>query len=80
MRLNTDLLRQRAKEIRDPLDVLARYGALSLEEFLARPETVDAAKYRLVVAIEPLAKPGPRHLRSPPDRAGSEPRSRQTPC
>lgn len=52
MRLNPDLLRQRAKEIRDALDVLAGYGALSQEEFLARPEIVDAAKYRLVVAIE----------------------------
>jgi uncharacterized protein YutE (UPF0331/DUF86 family) len=52
MRLNADLLRQRAKEIRDALEVLARYGALPLDEFLARTETVDAAKYRLVVAIE----------------------------
>lgn len=52
MRLNADLLRQRAKEIRDALDVLARYGAAPRKEFLARPEIVDAAKYRLVVAIE----------------------------
>ena len=52
MRLNPDLLRQRAKEIRDALDILARYGALSQEEFLARPEIVDASKYRLIVAIE----------------------------
>lgn len=52
MRVNTDLIRQRAKEIRDALEVLRRYGALQQEEFLARAETVDAAKYRLVVAIE----------------------------
>lgn len=52
MRINADLLRQRAKEIRDALDVLDRYRQLSLEEFLARTETVDAAKYRLLIAIE----------------------------
>lgn len=52
MRVNADLLRQRAKEIRDALEVLARYGHLPQEEFLARAESVDAAKYRLVVAIE----------------------------
>lgn len=52
MRINADLLRQRAKEIRDALEVLARYGTLPSDEFLARAETVDTAKYRLVVAIE----------------------------
>jgi uncharacterized protein YutE (UPF0331/DUF86 family) len=52
MRINADLLRQRAKEIRDALEVLGRYRGLPLEEFLSRAETVDAAKYRLVVAIE----------------------------
>jgi uncharacterized protein YutE (UPF0331/DUF86 family) len=52
MRINVDLLRERAKEIRDALDVLERYRQLSLEEFLARMEAVDAAKYRLLVAIE----------------------------
>ncbi len=52
MRINADLLRQRAKEIRDALEVLDRYRQLSLEEFLARTDAVDAAKYRLVVAVE----------------------------
>ncbi len=52
MRINADLLRLRAKEIRDALDVLDRYRQLSLEEFLSRTETVDAAKYRLLIAIE----------------------------
>lgn len=52
MRVNADLLRQRAKEIRDALEVLGRYGSLPREEFLGRAESVDAAKYRLVVAIE----------------------------
>lgn len=52
MRVNPDLIRQRAKEIRDALEVLRGYGALPQEEFLARAETADAAKYRLVVAIE----------------------------
>ena len=52
MGLNLDLLRQRAKEIRDALEVLRRYGALGREPFLARMETADAAKYRLLVAIE----------------------------
>lgn len=52
MRVNADLLRQRAKEIRDALEILGRYGSLPLEQFLAGAETVDAAKYRLLVAIE----------------------------
>lgn len=52
MRINVDLVRQRAKEIRDALEVLRRYAAVPQEEFVARAETVDAAKYRLVVAIE----------------------------
>ena len=52
VRINADLVRQRAKEIRDALEVLGRYRGLSREEFLASPETVDAAKYRLVVSIE----------------------------
>lgn len=52
MRLNVDLLRARAKEIRSALDVLSHYGRLPREEFLGRGEAVDAAKYRLVVAIE----------------------------
>lgn len=52
MQVNLELLRQRAHEIRNTLAVLGQYGALPLEEFLANQQGVDAAKYRLLVAIE----------------------------
>jgi uncharacterized protein YutE (UPF0331/DUF86 family) len=52
MQVNRDLLRQRAQEIRYSLAVLGRHGSLSREEFLDKEETIDAAKYRLVIAIE----------------------------
>jgi uncharacterized protein YutE (UPF0331/DUF86 family) len=52
MKVNPDLLRQRAQEIRYSLTLLGRHGGLSREEFLDNQETIDAAKYRLVVAIE----------------------------
>jgi hypothetical protein len=40
------------KEIRDGLGVLDRYAKLSLEKFLDRTAAVDAAKYRLLIALE----------------------------
>jgi uncharacterized protein YutE (UPF0331/DUF86 family) len=40
------------KEIRDGLHVLDRYRQVSLEEFRARTAAVDAAKYRLLIALE----------------------------
>lgn len=52
MQVNGDLLRERARDIREGVQVLKRYGRRSREEFLANPEAVDAAKYRLVVVIE----------------------------
>ena len=52
MRVNLDLLRQRAQEIRNGLAALSRYGALSQGEFVASQQVVDAAKYRLLVTIE----------------------------
>ena len=52
MQVNPDLLRQRAKEIRNALSILKGYADLSSEAFLAAMESVDAAKYRLIVAIE----------------------------
>lgn len=52
MRVNVDLLRQRAQEIRSALMVLSGYGALPRDEFVASQQIIDAAKYRLVVAIE----------------------------
>ena len=51
-RVNVDLLRHRAKEIRNAASILNRIGQLSKEQFLADQMVVDAAKYRLVVAIE----------------------------
>ena len=52
MQVNLDLLRQRAQEIRNALAGLRGYGRLPQETFLSREESVDAAKYRLIVAIE----------------------------
>lgn len=52
MEVSRDLLRQRAKEIRNALAMLEEYANLSLEAFLASTQAVDAAKYRLVVGIE----------------------------
>lgn len=52
MRVNLDLLRQRAQEIRNGLAALSRYAALSQAEFVASQQVVDAAKYRLLVTIE----------------------------
>jgi uncharacterized protein YutE (UPF0331/DUF86 family) len=52
MQVNLDLLQQRTVEIRNALAVLNKYAGHSREEFLANQQVVDAAKYRLVVAIE----------------------------
>ena len=51
-RVNVDLLRHRAKEIRNAASTLNRIGHLPKEQFLADQMVVDAAKYRLVVATE----------------------------
>ena len=63
MQVNPDLLRQRAKEIRNALSILKGYADLSSEAFLAATESVDAAKYRLIVAIEAAISMG-THLAS----------------
>jgi uncharacterized protein YutE (UPF0331/DUF86 family) len=52
MQVNLDLLRQRAQDIRNALAALSGYGALPQEQFLTSQQVIDAAKYRLVVAIE----------------------------
>lgn len=52
MQINPDLLRERAGDIREALEVLRAYGRLAREDFLSNREAVDAAKYRLVVAVE----------------------------
>ena len=51
-KVNLDLIRQRAQEIRQATRQLQRYGNLPQEEFVADDTVVDAAKYRLLVAIE----------------------------
>ena len=51
-RVNVDLLKHRANEIRSAASTLDRIGKLSKEQFLADQMVVDAAKYRLVVATE----------------------------
>ena len=54
-RINLDLLKLRAQEIRRAANVLAEYSSLSQEEFVSDQMVVDAAKYRLLVAIEAAA-------------------------
>ena len=54
-KFNLDLLRLRAQEIRRAANVLAGYSNLSQEEFVSDQMVVDAAKYRLLVAIEAAA-------------------------
>jgi len=52
MQVNRALLRQRAKVVHHSLAVLQRYAGLSQETILATTEAVDAAKCRLIEAIE----------------------------
>jgi uncharacterized protein YutE (UPF0331/DUF86 family) len=52
MKFNVDFLRQRAEEIRQALNILESYQQLSREDFLGNQQATDAAKYRLIVAIE----------------------------
>ena len=50
--VNIDLLRQRGEEIRHATTLLAHHASLPMAEFVADQTTVDAAKYRLLIAIE----------------------------
>jgi uncharacterized protein YutE (UPF0331/DUF86 family) len=50
--LNADLIRARCTEIEESVSRLERFQALSREEFLSNPDTLDIACYRLLVAIE----------------------------
>jgi uncharacterized protein YutE (UPF0331/DUF86 family) len=52
MTLNTDLVRSRCADIEDAVVRLQRFGAMSVDEFVANPESVDAACYRLLVGVE----------------------------
>ncbi|MDW8291446.1 MAG: DUF86 domain-containing protein, partial [Armatimonadota bacterium] len=55
-RFNEALLAQRFAEIREARDLLEPYTRLSVEEFVANREAVDAAKYRLLVGVEACAQ------------------------
>lgn len=50
--VNIDLLRQRGEEIRQATSLLARHASLTMTEFVADQTVVDAAKYRILIAIE----------------------------
>jgi uncharacterized protein YutE (UPF0331/DUF86 family) len=50
--LNMALIRQRAQEIRESATLLKEYARVSEEEFIKNRQIADAAKYRLLVAIE----------------------------
>lgn len=50
--VNIDLLRQRGEEIRQATSLLARHGSLPMAEFVADQTVVDAAKYRILIAME----------------------------
>lgn len=50
--VNINLLRQRGEEIRRATSLLTRHASLPMAEFADDQTVVDAAKYRLMVAIE----------------------------
>lgn len=50
--LNQDLIRSRAQEISESVTRLREIGAIPVDQFLARQDTMDIACYRLQVAIE----------------------------
>lgn len=50
--LNVELLRQRAREIREAQAALREYIKAGREEFLRNRPVSDAVKYRLLLAIE----------------------------
>lgn len=52
LNLNLELLRQRSQEIRESVAALKEYAQAKEEQFVADRQMSDAAKYRLLVAIE----------------------------
>jgi uncharacterized protein YutE (UPF0331/DUF86 family) len=52
MTLNVDLVRSRCADMEDAVKRLQRFGSMPVEQFVANPEAVDAACYRLLVGIE----------------------------
>ena len=52
MTLNADLVRSRCADMEDAVVRLQRFGAMPVTQFIANPEAVDAACYRLLVGVE----------------------------
>jgi len=52
MTLNADLVRSRCADMEEAVVRLQRFAALPVAEFVASPDGVDAACYRLLVGIE----------------------------
>jgi uncharacterized protein YutE (UPF0331/DUF86 family) len=52
MTLNADLVRARCAEIEESVRRLERFKGLAPQAFLADPDVLDMASYRLLVAIE----------------------------
>ncbi|MCS4541933.1 MAG: DUF86 domain-containing protein [Euryarchaeota archaeon] len=52
MEINRELIKRRAVEIKKAVEELKSIALASKEEFLSNSITIDAAKYKLLVAIE----------------------------
>jgi uncharacterized protein YutE (UPF0331/DUF86 family) len=52
MTLNADVVRARSADVEDACVRLSRFAALPVAEFVADRDAVDAASYRLLVAME----------------------------
>ena len=52
MELNRGLIKRRAAEIKKAVEELKSITLAGKEEFLSSPTTIDASKYKLIVAIE----------------------------
>ena len=75
MTLNPDLVRGRCGDIEDALRRLERFGAMPVDDFVAGPDFVDAACYRLLVGIEAALSlcyhVAAKHLRRVPEEYAS---------
>lgn len=52
MKFNIDLIKRRVGEIKNSIEELQSIASLSREKFLSDTNVVDAAKYKLLLAIE----------------------------
>jgi len=52
MEINRDLIKRKAAEIKKAVEELKHIAVAGKEEFLLNPTTIDASKYKLIVAIE----------------------------